>query len=47
MTFVNFMTMFTPRCHTSRHLVTTTLEDNVSVIMTNVYIRLYSEAIDL
>ena len=47
MTLVNFMTMFTPRCHTSRHLVTTTLEDDVSIIMTNVCIRLYSEATDL
>ena len=44
---VKFMTMFTPRCHTSRHLVTTTLEDNVSVTMTNVCICLYLEAIDL
>ena len=47
MTLVNFVTLFIPRYHTSRHLVTTTSTDNVSVIVTYVCIYLYSEAIDL
>ena len=45
--FGELCTPFIPRCHTSRHLVTTTLKDNVSVTMTNVCICLYLEAIDL
>ena len=46
-TLVNFVTILTTRSCTSRHLVTTTSTDKVSVIVTYVRISLYSEAIDL
>ena len=46
-TLVNFVTIITTRSYTSRHPVTTTSADNVSVTVTNVCICLYLEAIDL
>ena len=46
-TLVNLVTILTTRSYTSRHPVTTTSTDNVSVNVTYVRSSLYSEATDL